>query len=261
MRVDTQSFPADIITYRKTNAHEFRAAIYNPPDTTIEVIEVTRRDIHECGLGQVIAASDLLEGEYHNLLQSKPERIRKVIICTDIDSAIKRVCEKREIQIWLEGSNNRTRRRRLSKLSENQSALLKAYWNRFGGVVFTEVGLYDRLIDAIRVVSPNLKDEIISYRESNAKELITSIHDSRIEAMEVIKVMPGHFGRCAFGQLLADSDLLELKYQDLAQFKPSAISKTLIRTITDAPMESICEKHKFRVWPLPTDDLIMDKRR
>lgn len=276
VRIVNPSLPKDIVYWHGYDDDELRKALYHPQTTAVEVIEMKNSsNLHDGAFGQAIAGQDLLEEYYPRL---KRELLNKVILCIGVDVAMKRICEKYDIRIWtptLVGPKGTSKPRQPKK---DIGLLLNDYLTEFGGQVFSGVTVFGRWIDAIRVF-PTVSSQLVSLSgQYNLQKMKPTLIDSGINTIEIIKAMPGnlerrgpltqierkykygHFGRSAFGQLIAEAELFEMTYQDLKPLNPAVITKVLIRTWVDTPMEKICEKHGIKVWPPRSDSRLIQYR-
>lgn len=84
----------DIITFSKTNVHDFERAIAG---AKIEVVEV-KPTLWRGVIGQAIIGVDLLEMVYQNTAY-RPASISAVIVCKVSDPLLEQICQKRNIRV------------------------------------------------------------------------------------------------------------------------------------------------------------------
>jgi hypothetical protein len=145
----------------------------------------------------------------------------------------------------------------IDKRSYEDKLLLK-YWQKFGGVIFTEVlvgrggllqwanGAKRRKIDGVRIVSSTYMmtpPDIITFNKGiNAQEFQQLIAGAKVEVIEVKYSL----GRPVLGQVIFGADLLEMEY------KPTHIKQVVICEVGDPVLEMLCKKRNIEVW-IPTN--------
>lgn len=141
----------------------------------------------------------------------------------------------------------------LSKRTYEDELLLE-YWQRVGGVVFTEVlvgkgglrqwpeGAKPRRIDGVRLVSSALEKtspDIVTFdKRDNAYEFKQIVTGAKIEVLEVKRSLD----RVVLGQVIIGADLLEMEYA------PSKVNQVVVCDVGDPVLEAVCRKRDIRVW-------------
>lgn len=142
-----------------------------------------------------------------------------------------------------------------------EERLLKAYWKKEGGILFTQVRVAkfgkrpratERMIDGVRIVqTPLSKAEIRRFRgnESYFEGLLASA-----EEVEVIEVPRAHgrvypINRLVIGQAVVGKHLLEMKYQDKAITATPVVVCGRGSHARDQFLERVCrERLGVKVW-------------
>lgn len=135
-----------------------------------------------------------------------------------------------------------------------EDGLLLEYWERVGGVVFTEVlvgrgglrqwpeGAKPRRIDGVRLVSSALEStppDIVTFdKRKNAYEFKEIVTGAKIEVVEVKRSLD----RVVLGQVIIGADLLEMEYA------PCKVDQVVVCEVGDPVLEAVCRKRDIRVW-------------
>jgi len=137
-----------------------------------------------------------------------------------------------------------------------EDKLLFKYWERVGGIIFTEVfvgkgGIQKwmgddakpRRIDGVRIVSSSksngLSEGIITFnKKSNIQEFQQILSTGQVEVIEVKRSLD----RVVLGQVIIGADLLEMEYH-LTNLK-----QVVVCEIGDSVLEAVCKKRNIKVW-------------
>jgi hypothetical protein len=145
------------------------------------------------------------------------------------------------------------------KRTQEDSLLLK-YWERVGGIIFTEVfvgkgGIQKwtsdakpRRIDGVRIVSNSkingLSDGIITFnKKSNLQEFQQFLSNGQVEIIEIKHSL----NRVVLGQVIIGADLLEMEYN------LTNVKQVVICEVGDPVLEMVCKKRNIKVW-IPTKE-------
>lgn len=130
-----------------------------------------------------------------------------------------------------------------------EDRLLKAYHDKVGGEVYTEVQIgssapYDwpdgsktRRIDAVKLVNNESEKEGIFNFTPNKKHFKKKVKGSEVELIEIKRSL----NRPVIGQVLVGEPMLKRDYE------PSDIELTILCSQGDPPLKWVCEKKGINV--------------
>lgn len=137
----------------------------------------------------------------------------------------------------------------------NEDDLLLQYWEKTGGIIFTEVlvgkggirkwtgDVSPRRIDGVQIIFPHktngLPDDIVTFRKrKNFQEFQEVLNNGQVKVIEVKYSL----NRPVLGQVIAGADLMEIEYN------LSNIGQIVICEVGDSALEAVCKKRNIEVW-------------
>ncbi len=137
----------------------------------------------------------------------------------------------------------------------NEDNMLLKYWEKVGGIIFTEVfvgkggiqkwvsGAKPRRIDGVQIISSRkingLSDDIITFnKKSNIQEFQEILSSGQVKVVEV----KDKLNRVVLGQVIIGADLIEMEYN------LSNVGQVAICEIGDPVLEAVCKRRNIEVW-------------
>ena len=137
----------------------------------------------------------------------------------------------------------------------NEDNILLKYWEKVGGIIFTEVfvgkggiqkwvsGAKSRRIDGVQIISlrkiNGLSDDIITFnKKSNIQEFQEILSSGQVKVIEA----KDKLNRVVLGQVIIGADLIEMEYN------LSNVGQVAICEIGDPVLEAVCKRRNIEVW-------------
>jgi hypothetical protein len=135
-----------------------------------------------------------------------------------------------------------------------EDGLLLRYWQRVGGIIFTEVlvgrgglqqwpeGAKPRRIDGVRIVSSaseSMPPDIVTFdKRGYAHKLKQIVTGAKVEVVEVKRSLD----RVVLGQVIIGADLFEMEYA------PTEVNQVVVCEVGDPVLEAVCRKRGIEAW-------------
>lgn len=144
---------------------------------------------------------------------------------------------------------------KLPNKRSGEDNMLVQYWEKVGGIIFTEVlvgkggiqkwarGAKPRRIDGVQILSSRRtngpSDDIITFaKKSNIQEFQAMLSNGQVKVIEVKHALD----RIVLGQVIIGADLIEMEYN------LSNVGQVVICEIGDPVLEAVCKRRNIEVW-------------
>lgn len=124
-----------------------------------------------------------------------------------------------------------------------EDRLLRSYWQKVGGIIFSQVPVKTRRLDGVRIpVSTN--GDIRKFERSEFDRLVAKRR--RLQVIEIKRVL----NRGVIGQAIVGKALLELEY------KRTKVTAVVLCLDGHDFLESACQKVGVKVWTRKRRDFV-----